>query len=150
MSIKENIIAGKYSPIMPYMGEVPSIGDYKHLAIARVEVYPVGYDPYADLKPGQQRLKPTYEYYLDVLTLHGTFKYRINVKDRKEGEDLLFFEVLRIQSLFFADLGIVHNDIHNDSRSTLFFKALNQRLHGFQAVADEYASLHVLIDSHID
>jgi hypothetical protein len=153
MSVKADINDGKYLPKLPYIGEGPKVGffkfgDYKHLAIARVEVYPPGYDPFGEHKQGQPKIKPTYEYYLDMLLIGiGSVRYRINVADRKEAETLLAAEETRIKERFSADLFEEYYDIDADSikQHELFRFAWRERLKGLHAVADRYRELLPLI-----
>lgn len=146
MSIKQNIDLGKYLPVMPYADEWPfmalSNNDYKHLAIAKVDVYPPGYDPFSEDSKNKPKVKPTQEYYLDILTTTGSVKIRINVADRAQAEDLLAREVDRIKEQFRADLVDEYPMV--DKHVTLFDFAWQERLKGLDAVVDRYDELSPL------
>ena len=150
MSVKDNINSGKYLPVLPYAAKGPLLGefgcgDYKHLAIAKVDVYPPGYDPFSDDNKNKQKVKPVQEYYLDLLTPAGALRYRLNVADRKEAEEKLFLEVARIEEQFRADLADEFQDGDSNDQLKLFNMAWRERLKGFHAVADRYTELHPLI-----
>ena len=143
MSVKQNIDAGKYLPNLPYAGAGPKmgehgLGDYLQLAIAKVDVYPPGYDPFNENNKNKPKAKPTYEYYLDLLTVAGPLRYRLNIADRKEGDALLEAENARIRQAVYNDLLICYGSVDALAHETLFDLAWKKRLGGLHQVVAYY------------
>lgn len=146
MTVRDNILAGKYVPVMPLIDAPVTIGDFLFAHIARLEVYPVGYDQFAKDEPGKPkvvRVKPTYEFYLDLGTVDGLVRQRIDVKDRAEAEDLLARNFNEIYQDLYDDLA---NEVggSNTRFEALFNFAMQKRGEGLLAVEAEWKRLHPL------
>jgi hypothetical protein len=147
MTVREDILAGKYVPNLPLKDAPVTVGDWQFAQIARIDVYPVGYDPFAKDEPGKPkivRLKPTYEWYLDLITPDkGVVRQRIDVKDRQEAEAMLSAEVERIEDQLYDDLADEYHVTHG-TLGLLYGMAKSLRLKGLIAVADEWTRLFPL------
>lgn len=146
MTVRDNILAGKYVPALPLVDAPVTVGDYLFAHIARQEVYPVGYDQFAKDEPGKPkvvRIKPTYAYYLDLGTSTGLVRQRINVKDRTEAEELLAQNFSEIEQALFDDL-VDEVGGATGRLNVLFDFALRKRLKGLLAVEAEWKRLYPL------
>jgi hypothetical protein len=146
MTVRDNILAGKYVPALPLVDAPVTVGDFFFAQIAKIDVYPAGYDPFAEDKQGQPkivRLKPTAQFYLDLITTDGVIRQRIDVKDRQEAEALLAAETDRLDDQMYDDLADEYG-ITQGSLDLLYGLAKQKRLKGLLVVEAEWKRLYPL------